>query len=591
MTALLLGFLAFAAAAQGVEEKKAELEKLSAQIARIETAVQEKTTDDAALVKLRIDLESFSKAVIDFGVSLRPRLSQINARLEELGPPPQAGEPAEPEQLTQERNALQEEKSIHNSLLSDAETLSIRASQSIDQIGELRRNLFTNTLFQRANIGAAIDRNTWGSFLEEMAVAFHTLTSRIQFMLTFRHTELLLAAGLSILFGIGAYFAVGRTFGAIVRRREEAEEPSYIAKLSLAFWSTVIPSLGVAASLAATFGIFSYMSIFTADTLDLVEALLISCAAIFFIQRLANVLLAPSDAGRRLIMIADAPARMLMVLIQLLAMIHVLDFLFERIFATLSSPLSLTVAKSLISSVAIGIILILIALVKPFRDESTGATLSWPRWIRLPIILVAVFIIAATFIGYIGLARFIATQIVMTGAILATMYIGVQSGHVLADEPVFQQSAIGRKLKTQFSLPDTTLDQISLLLSFLVNIMVILVGLPLILLQWGFNRLDIQTWLYRILTDIQIGTISISIVGIVFGTLVFVVGFFATRRLQRWLDGSVMARSRVDPGVRNSIRTIVGYAGVVLAAMVGLSAAGFDLSSLALVAGALSLGI
>jgi small-conductance mechanosensitive channel len=52
-----------------------------------------------------------------------------------------------------------------------------------------------------------------------------------------------------------------------------------------------------------------------------------------------------------------------------------------------------------------------------------------------------------------------------------------------------------------------------------------------------------------------------------------------------------MTRGRVDAGVRNSIRTAVGYAGVALAGLIGISAAGIDLSNLALIAGALSLGI
>jgi len=53
----------------------------------------------------------------------------------------------------------------------------------------------------------------------------------------------------------------------------------------------------------------------------------------------------------------------------------------------------------------------------------------------------------------------------------------------------------------------------------------------------------------------------------------------------------VMARGRVDAGVRNSIRTAVGYAGILVACLLGFSAAGIDLSNLALVAGGLSLGI
>src|SRR5690606_8665296 len=58
-----------------------------------------------------------------------------------------------------------------------------------------------------------------------------------------------------------------------------------------------------------------------------------------------------------------------------------------------------------------------------------------------------------------------------------------------------------------------------------------------------------------------------------------------------WMDRSVLARGRVDAGVRNSVRTGIGYAGIAVAVLIGIAAAGIDLSSLALVAGALSLGI
>jgi Small-conductance mechanosensitive channel len=52
-----------------------------------------------------------------------------------------------------------------------------------------------------------------------------------------------------------------------------------------------------------------------------------------------------------------------------------------------------------------------------------------------------------------------------------------------------------------------------------------------------------------------------------------------------------MARSQVDAGVRNSVKTGIGYLGMGLAVIVGVSAAGIDLSSFALVASALSVGI
>ncbi|WP_292326981.1 mechanosensitive ion channel domain-containing protein, partial [Mesorhizobium sp.] len=152
-------------------------------------------------------------------------------------------------------------------------------------------------------------------------------------------------------------------------------------------------------------------------------------------------------------------------------------------------------------------------------------------------------------------------------------------------------TSAGRWLTANSSYDETALDQLGLVVSIAINLMIVLVFLPLILLMWGFQPGDIQAWAYKLATGVTIGSVTISFTGILSGIVVFVIGYFLTRWFQGWLDGSVMARGRVDAGVRNSIRLAVGYAGVAIAGLVGVSAAGIDLSNLALVAGALSLGI
>jgi small-conductance mechanosensitive channel len=116
-------------------------------------------------------------------------------------------------------------------------------------------------------------------------------------------------------------------------------------------------------------------------------------------------------------------------------------------------------------------------------------------------------------------------------------------------------------------------------------------GIPLILLSWGFHIQDLELFFYRLFTEIKLGNIRISLVGILAGVLIFAGGYLVTRWFQRWLDGNVMARGQVDLGVRNSVKTGIGYLGIAVAAVIGISAAGIDLSSLALVASALSVGI
>ena len=157
------------------------------------------------------------------------------------------------------------------------------------------------------------------------------------------------------------------------------------------------------------------------------------------------------------------------------------------------------------------------------------------------------------------------------------MYIGFLTARAVSEEGAFAHTAIGRRLERSFKLDQTTLDQLALVVSIAINLLIMVIGLPLILFLWGFQPGDIRAWIYKFATEIRIGSVSISFTGILTGIFVVVIGYFVSRWFQGWLDGSVMARGRVDAGVRNSIRTAVGYAGILVACLLGFSAAGIDL--------------
>jgi potassium efflux system protein len=73
--------------------------------------------------------------------------------------------------------------------------------------------------------------------------------------------------------------------------------------------------------------------------------------------------------------------------------------------------------------------------------------------------------------------------------------------------------------------------------------------------------------------------------------VIFAAVVVLSRVFQRWLEQRFLPTTAIDPGLKNSIHTAAGYIGFILAAILALSYAGINLANVALVAGALSVGI
>ena len=587
--------LAHGAAAQSrpvevVVEQKAVLDELAARTTNLERQIDRDAGNDAALAQIRVSLDAIEREVIAAGAAFRPRLSEINARLDQIGAAPVEGAPPEPETLTAERQQLLSEKAQINAVIGEAEDLTIRINKLIDRIGQIRRDLFANTLSKRYDISTALSAEVLTEFRDEISSLYRSFSGWLRFVYKFKLQAALLALFFSLAAAALLLFGGRRLLGSLYLRDPSRENPSYLSRLSVAFWSTLLPSAAVALFLATTYFFLDYYAVLRGDIGEILTTVFNVIATVFFTNRLLRGVLSPSMPNWRVFPVSTEGARLLFLLGWLTAVTTGLDFIMSKVNDVMGSPITLTIAKSLIATIVVGASVILIGFVKPFRDEE-GKDHHWPRIIRYGLFLVGGLTIIAAILGYIGFARFVSRQIVVTGALLATMYIGYLSGRAVSEEGAFARTAFGRRLEKRYGLDETTLDQFGLVSSILINLTVLAAGVPLVLLQWGFQWSDISAISYRALSEIHIGSISISLIGILGGILVFIVGLFLTRWFQSWLDGSVMARGRVDAGVRNSIRTAVGYAGIAIAALIGISSAGIDLSNLALIAGALSLGI
>lgn len=573
-----------------VSDQQEVIASITARTDALQKKMEQSAEDDAGLVDIRLQLEQLSRDLLQSGVAFRPRLTEINARLEQLGKAPADGQPAEPAVVTSEREKLNAEKTEINAVLGVAENLSIRIDKLISQITEIRRNLFQNLLTKRYQINFALGSEVADAFKTEMNDLYRTVSSWVRFVVSFKLKSMLAATFFAL--GAAAVIIVGgrRMFGRMFEPDGRVEEPSYLSRLSVAFWSTFMQSAALVVFLGVTYYLFAYFEVLRGDIGAMLWSLFYVIAIVFFVSRLGMAVLSPRLPKWRLIPVESGAARWLMLLITATALFTGLDYFLSSVYQVLGSPVALTVGEALTSTVVIGVLVMLIGLVKPFIDED-GRPKPWPRLFRYIVLTLGGVTIAAALLGYIGLARFVSQQIVITGTILATMYIGFLSSQAINEEDAFIKTTVGRRIKRMFTLDDATLDQLGLVTSMVINLLVLIVGVPLILFTWGFQPGDMITWLYRIGSGFQIGSFTFSPAGLLSGVMVFAIGYFVTRWFQGWLDGSVMARGKVDAGVRNSIRLAVGYAGVAIAGLIAVSAAGIDLSNLALVAGALSLGI
>ena len=578
---------------------RGRLEALKAELAQKDAALG-RDLRDQDLQRIRQETEPLWQSIRDIIDELQPRVDAAKARLDQLGARPKEDAPQESADVQRDRAEREAALGELDETLRLARAILVQAEQITAQTSDRRRAAFARSLLQRTS--GILSPDLWSAVVRSLprdAAALRFLFEGWADRIEARATPgVLILLGLSVGLAIALY--AGRRYLAprLIQRDPEAQ-PHRMGRLLAA---TGVLTVGALPALAG-----SYLVYLVLDTTSLmvprvervVAALLGGLAFVAFVHALADAILAPGRASWRLVALADGPAaRITNFLVGLAAIIGV-GKVFEALNQAIAAALPITVATkgvfALLAALALAELLRRFAATDETEEECfgpyvpTAADIAWP--VRLLGWTSVAVVTGAVLFGYIAFASFLVDQLVWIALILATLLLAIAFGDEFTTGKLGRETRVATVLQANTGLRRRSLEQIGILANGIGRIVLIIAAVMLALAPWGVDSADLVGSLRGAFFGFKVGDVTISLATVVFAILIFALGFAVTRVVQGWLDTTFLPATDLDAGIRNSITTAFGYLGFFVAAALALSYLGLSLDRIALVAGALSVGI
>jgi potassium efflux system protein len=215
----------------------------------------------------------------------------------------------------------------------------------------------------------------------------------------------------------------------------------------------------------------------------------------------------------------------------------------------------------------------------------------WWSVARLLLSIAVLSSIVFALLGYATLAAQLHNSIYTTCLLIAVALLAHRLISDLLDEAAAPDTPSGRWVRRRFGLaPDTSLrgQHMVMLLIDLVLLILLALGIPA---AWNVDTDAILSGAGQLIRGVQIGGVTISLGHIGTAILAFVVCILLARLVRSVVRERVLPTLDAPLPLRQSIDAGLNYVGVVVALLIGIGALGIDFTNLAIVLGALSVGI
>lgn len=215
-------------------------------------------------------------------------------------------------------------------------------------------------------------------------------------------------------------------------------------------------------------------------------------------------------------------------------------------------------------------------------NEQEGNTFK----IGMFVSLFAMAIMAVSLFGYARLASFVIDRSIISAVILAAF--GILRRFIY--DVVQHLLLMGLWVKT-FRMRRMFLRKIDFWFGIIVEPLLLLLLIGVLLLLWGVPFDILQATVYKAVSGFTIGGIRISLISIFWGIVAFIICLWIIKFIRYRVEFKLLEKTNIDAGTKHSLASGLAYIGYVLSGLLSIAIMGGNLNNIALVAGALSVGI
>jgi potassium-dependent mechanosensitive channel len=599
---LLLLCLAPAQAYDEVKLKDAERSALllQAQLRGVAGRIDSGALQDDALASQRTTLEKIRTAAGVGAENASGPLNDIAIQVKGLGPPPDPANP-EAESIAGQRRQLNTQLARATAAQKQFVLVGLESDQVLSRLTALQRSQFLQRIFKadKSILSPTLWAETWngGAILRD----------RVSSIFAKGLSDAGSTSGTGLLLLPAGLLAIGlllfRLLPSLMTRlgfpnyTEGGETPSGLAKLWHVIWGYLKYLVLIATVLflmRATLDLTGYL---TAPIGNLLAVLYAAFEPALLYAGLIYFVASPRNAIWRLVAINGAAARLLVILVTLAYVVYGFGDQISAFASSINLPVSFAVGQTAFSAfllivlIGIGLVVVRREAGRELAGQGTPYFLTWFMNF-MPVWWLLLFIASlALLFGFIALSYFIAGNLLDTAILviaLGIFHAFVDALSAAANDP---RSRTGHTIRSVTQWSEQGILRLVLVLRSLVDALLVIVASLSLVALWTVVLFDVSSFLTSLSQGIPIGNITLSPKALAIAFAVLSVGLTATKYVTRWLDRRVLADTQMDKGVQNSLRAMAGYTGYSLAGLFALSAAGLDFSSLAIVFGALGVGI